>query len=568
MLFSSRAARDIQSEELVHQLSHEDDVPATAPEAVARAGGHDVDADLALAVQLQQQFDRERAELDIIKAQTRHQTQYSKVVLDSDLFLGGGGGGGGQAARSGRRWDAESAEACSDDEEDEAASPRKEDGEEGVLEEGEGPDGAVVWRTKHDAEICGLRNTEYFEETHPNHNLGNLEDVKLSNPVFNTMMTHAERTNSRSVRKKFGKSEQATREQVMDPKTRVMLFKMINAGTLSEVNGAISTGKESVVYHAKSGSGEEYAIKIFKTSLNEFKARAKYVEGEYRFRHQMNRFNPRKIIRLWAEKELRNLKRAEKAGLRCPRAVLLKQHVLVMEFVGEDGAAAPKLLDAKLGKPETLRSAYVQCVGMMRTLYQQCRLVHADLSEFNMLWRNKQLWIIDLAQAVEYDHPNALRFLRDDCLHVTQFFRSRGLAGTMAVRRLYEFVSGEKELDVEAEMAAATEQAASPEQEMKDNVWFEAFLPQRLSDLTDPVAAAAQEDAFHAGMLLETGGEGESEEEEEEEEEDAELEARAGELVLRRTAPVMSKAEATNAKKEAKKNCKSVAREKRRNKHK
>ena len=564
------------------QLVREEQEQQPAPTAVAsaRAGGHEEDADLALAVQLQQEFDRDRAELDIQRAQTRHLSQYSKVVLDSDLPLGGGNSNNnnnnnnnGSPARqgSGRRWDAENAESCSDDEDDEEEQEESEEGgQEGPAEEG-GEGGAVVWRTKHDPEICGLRNTEYFEETHPNHNLGNLEDVKLSNPVFNTMMLHAERANSRSVRKRFGKSEQATREQVMDPKTRVMLFKMVNAGTLSEVNGAVSTGKESVVYHARGGAGEEYAIKIFKTTLNEFKARAKYVEGEHRFRHQMTRFNPRKIIRLWAEKELRNLKRAEKAGLRCPRALLLKEHVLVMQFVGEDGQAAPKLLDANLSKPATAHAAYTQCVAMMRTLYQECHLVHADLSEFNMLWRNKQLWIIDLAQAVEHEHPNALRFLRDDCLHVTQFFRTRGLGGEcLSVRRLFEFVSGEKELNLEAEMAASSEQATSEEQQMKDNVWFEAFLPQRLSDLRDPEAAFSQRDMFHGNMLLQSGGKDEEEEEEEEEEEvvaeeDKELEARASELVLRRGAPAVA-AVSKSEKKQAKKKTKAANKQKRLNK--
>ncbi len=298
------------------------------------------------------------------------------------------------------------------------------------------------------------------------------------------------------------------------------------------------------------------------------KARAKYVEGEHRFRHQMTRFNPRKIIRLWAEKELRNLKRAEKAGLRCPRAVLLKEHVLVMQFVGEEGLAAPKLLDANLGKPATARLAYTQCVAMMRTLYRECHLVHADLSEFNMLWRNKQLWIIDLAQAVEHEHPNAPRFLRDDCLHVTQFFRSRGLAGEcLSVRRLFEFVSGEKELSLEAEMAAASQQDTSDEQQMKDNVWFEAFLPQRLSDLRDPEAAGSQQDMFHGDML--EGGDKEhqeDEEEEEQEEEDKELEACAAELVLRRAAPA-PQAAAKSDKKQAKKKTKAANKDKRRNKH-
>lgn len=147
-----------------------------------------------------------------------------------------------------------------------------------------------------------------------------------------------------------------------------MLLKLINAGILAEINGAVSTGKESVVYHAIGTEGAEYAVKIFKTSLNDFKARTKYVEGEHRFRHQLSSQNPRKLIRLWAEKELRNLKRAERAGLRCPHGVLLKKHVLIMDFVGRDGTPAPKLAEANLSNAKTLLLAYQQCVDMMRRL--------------------------------------------------------------------------------------------------------------------------------------------------------------------------------------------------------
>ncbi len=40
------------------------------------------------------------------------------------------------------------------------------------------------------------------------------------------------------------KSDRATSEQVLDPRTRVILFKMIGRGLIHEVNGCISTGKE------------------------------------------------------------------------------------------------------------------------------------------------------------------------------------------------------------------------------------------------------------------------------------------------------------------------------------
>jgi RIO kinase 1 len=40
------------------------------------------------------------------------------------------------------------------------------------------------------------------------------------------------------------KSDRATNEQVLDPRTRIILFKMIGRGLIWEVNGCVSTGKE------------------------------------------------------------------------------------------------------------------------------------------------------------------------------------------------------------------------------------------------------------------------------------------------------------------------------------
>lgn len=53
----------------------------------------------------------------------------------------------------------------------------------------------------------------------------------------------------------------------------------------------------------------ECVLKIFKTTLNEFKNRDKYIKNDYRFKDRFSKLNPRKVIRLWAEKEMHNLTR-------------------------------------------------------------------------------------------------------------------------------------------------------------------------------------------------------------------------------------------------------------------
>lgn len=66
---------------------------------------------------------------------------------------------------------------------------------------------------------------------------------------------------------------------------------------------------------------------------------------------------------------------------------------------------------------------YLQMIQDMRTLYRVCKLVHADLSEYNALVLDDRLYIIDVSQSVEHDHPHALDFLKSDCNNVSKFFR-------------------------------------------------------------------------------------------------------------------------------------------------
>lgn len=78
------------------------------------------------------------------------------------------------------------------------------------------------------------------------------------------------------------KQDRATAEQVMDPRTRMILFKLMNRGFVTQINGCISTGKEANVYHATGKDGVHLALKIYKTSILVFKDRDKYVTGEFR----------------------------------------------------------------------------------------------------------------------------------------------------------------------------------------------------------------------------------------------------------------------------------------------
>ena len=71
------------------------------------------------------------------------------------------------------------------------------------------------------------------------------------------------------------------------------------------------------------------------------------------------------------------------------------------------------------------RELYRDIVLTTRKMFHECRLVHGDLSEFNLLYHEGRAYFIDVSQSVEHDHPHALEFLRKDLVNVNDFFRRK-----------------------------------------------------------------------------------------------------------------------------------------------
>ncbi|XP_027353503.1 serine/threonine-protein kinase rio1-like isoform X2 [Abrus precatorius] len=312
-------------------------------------------------------------------------------------------------------------------------------------------------------------------------------NVGMSNSVT-TAIRESVREMAIGKTKTTEKADRATVEQAIDPRTRMVLFKMLNRGVFHDINGCISTGKEANVYHATKSDGQELAIKVYKTSVLVFKDRDRYVQGDFRFRNGYCKHNPRKMVKTWAEKEMRNLLRLKAAGLRCPTPYLLRLHVLVMEFIGKSGWAAPRLKDAALSL-DKLREGYVEIIIAMRTLYQKCKLVHGDLSEYNILYFEGHLYIIDVSQAVDPEHPHALDFLREDCVHVSDFFKKHGVA-VMTIRELFDFIVDASIADdavdsylEEMQQKILARGDVSVEDEIADSVFVQSYIPKTLEDV-------------------------------------------------------------------------------------
>lgn len=326
--------------------------------------------------------------------------------------------------------------------------------------------------------------------------LKNVLDLKMKTTKYegpsNSFFSKSERKAEAERLRGKDKSERATSEQALDPRTRMIIFKLLGRGVIYNINGCISTGKEANVYHATGKDDFDIAVKIYKTSILVFKDRDKYVSGEFRFRHGYCKRNPRKMVKTWAEKEMRNLQRIYQSGILCPKPILLRSHVFLMEFIGKDGWPAPLLHEAALTESKA-RELYLDCILMMRTLYHECRLVHADLSEFNMLFHEGKIYLIDVSQSVEHDHPNALFFLRKDCTNVTDFFRKHSVCG-LTVKELFDFVTDSSITDTNVDdyldkamsiTAGRTLEEITQQDKVDEEVFKKIFIPRNLDEVVN-----------------------------------------------------------------------------------
>nr|WP_284738382.1 serine protein kinase RIO [Methanoculleus sp. CWC-02] len=205
------------------------------------------------------------------------------------------------------------------------------------------------------------------------------------------------------------------RDDVFDEVTLMALYKLVHKKLITVIGGPISTGKEANVFYGER-DGQGIAIKIYRIQTANFKAMTEYMAGDRRF--SSVRGTRKGLIFAWTKKEFSNLARAHDAGIPVPEPLAFDRNILLMTFLGEDEVPYPQLRNAEV---EDYGAVYRQILGYVERLYREARLIHADLSEYNILYHEKP-YLIDMGQAVTPDHPRAPVFLIRDIKNLNRYF--------------------------------------------------------------------------------------------------------------------------------------------------
>ena len=137
-------------------------------------------------------------------------------------------------------------------------------------------------------------------------------------------------------------------------------------------------------------------------------------------------FGKELIAHQWASAEFAVLGSLWRAGASVPYPVQLLGTELMMEFIGSDGIAAPRLaqVDPTVDDTSDLYAQVVRSLGVLAAL----GLAHGDLSAYNVLVDDGRVVLIDLPQVVDVvGNPQGFDYLRRDCENICHWFAAHGV---------------------------------------------------------------------------------------------------------------------------------------------
>jgi RIO kinase 2 len=189
----------------------------------------------------------------------------------------------------------------------------------------------------------------------------------------------------------------------------VALSDFVKRNRVKSIGEQIGVGKESVVYDALGDTS--LAIKFHRQGRTSFK----HVRRLRDHLTDLPKVPWLYAASLAARREFQVMEKLYPV-VSIPRPVAVSRHALAMEFV-----YGPQLNKITLSDPEDGLNMILEEVGKAWSR----GIVHADLSEFNIMIADEGPKLIDWPQAVEVAHPHSQELLERDLSNVLRFFERK-----------------------------------------------------------------------------------------------------------------------------------------------
>ncbi len=132
-------------------------------------------------------------------------------------------------------------------------------------------------------------------------------------------------------------------------------------------------------------------------------------------------------IQWWIGNEYRTQTQLYEAGANVPKPIGHQGNTILMAYIGDEYGPAPTLSEVRIPKDEAeqLFRRIMENVWLML----ENHLIHGDLSAYNILYWDSDVYLIDFPQMVEARHnPHAYELLERDITRVCEYFANLGVA--------------------------------------------------------------------------------------------------------------------------------------------
>ena len=205
---------------------------------------------------------------------------------------------------------------------------------------------------------------------------------------------------------------------------------LVKRGVVKALGKPLGVGKEADVYDALTPSGERVAVKFHRLGRISFR-------GVRRVRHYLAWRGHSPWLyrsRIAAEREYRALCLLHPKGVSVPKPYGQNRHVVVMGYIG--GALLAEIIEL----PNT-KKVLRKILDNVRKAFLDAGVIHADLSEFNIVVDGESVLIIDWPQFVTSTHPSADSLLRRDVRNVVNYFKRKHRV-VVSLEQALEYVRG------------------------------------------------------------------------------------------------------------------------------
>ena len=204
-------------------------------------------------------------------------------------------------------------------------------------------------------------------------------------------------------------------KNVFDEFTLKAVFKLSSQGHFDELVSPVMIGKESNIFLADTKDNDFVIVKIYRLHSCNFNQMYSYIKSDPRFLNLKNQ--RRLVIFKWVQREYRNLLLARQK-INVPKPIAFLNNILVMESIGNDTPAS----QLKDDTPKDIEGFSRKVLDAVKDL-AKLGLIHADLSEFNILNYNQNPYFIDFSQSTSVKDPNAVSYLKRDLKNMVRFFK-------------------------------------------------------------------------------------------------------------------------------------------------